>query len=222
MTSSDTGPVKWVIFDCDSTLSEIEGVDELAALRGSEVEAQVAELTRLAMEGEIAIGEVFARRMDLIRPDREECERIGQRYIDTMEPTAQSVIRALRAKGWQVAILSGGFAPVIGPLAGLLGIERVEAVPLLFAEDGRYLDFGRDYPTTRNGGKTEVISALKAETSPDFVVMVGDGVSDLETKPEVDLFVGFGRYAAREKVKAGADAFIYSLEELLPLLEQWA
>ena len=45
--------------------------------------------------------------------------------------------------------------------------------------------------------------------------MVGDGVSDLETKPdEVDLFVGFGRYTPRAKVKAGAHAFVHSLAEM--------
>ena len=48
--------------------------------------------------------------------------------------------------------------------------------------------------------------------------MVGDGVSDLETKPVVDRFVGFGRYLSREKVRAAADNFIHSLDELLVFL----
>lgn len=209
---------KLLVFDCDSTLSAIEGVDELGGMRGAEIKAQVAALTDLAMEGEIAIGEVFARRMELIRPTREECAAIGQRYLDTIEPTAVRVIKELRSAGWQIVILSGGFVPAITPLAQHLHIERVEAVPLHFHEDGTYADFGRDYPTTRNGGKTEVIQSLKAELQPKTVVMVGDGVSDLETKPVVDLFVGFGRYAVREKVRNGADAFIASLDHLPALL----
>jgi phosphoserine phosphatase len=48
--------------------------------------------------------------------------------------------------------------------------------------------------------------------------MVGDGVSDLEAKPEVDLFVGFGRYVVRERVKREAAVFIRSLDALVPLL----
>ena len=48
--------------------------------------------------------------------------------------------------------------------------------------------------------------------------MVGDGVSDLETKPVVDRFVGFGRYTPREKVRAGAHDYITSLDQLLTLL----
>ena len=212
---------KLLVFDCDSTLSAIEGVDELGGLRGAEIKAQVAALTDLAMEGELAIDEVFARRMELIRPTQEECAAIGQRYLDTIEPTAAKVIDALRAAGWEVVILSGGFVPAITPLAQHLQIERVEAVPLYFNEDGSYADFGRDYPTTRNGGKTEVIQSLRSELQPETVVMVGDGVSDLETKPVIDLFVGFGRYAVREKVRTGAHAFIASLDRLPALLARF-
>ena len=51
------------------------------------------------------------------------------------------------------------------------------------------------------------------------IVMVGDGVSDLETMPVVDLFVGFGRYTARAPVRVAAGNFILSLNELLPLLK---
>jgi phosphoserine phosphatase len=44
--------------------------------------------------------------------------------------------------------------------------------------------------------------------------MVGDGASDLEVKGDADKVIGFGRYAVRAKVKAGADAFITALAEL--------
>lgn len=215
---TETGARGLIVFDCDSTLSAIEGIDELGALRGDAIKAQVAALTDQAMEGTIAIDEVFGRRMELIQPTRGESVSIGQAYIEQVEPTAKAVIRQLGANGWRIVILSGGFAPIIEPLAEYLGIDRVEAVPLSFGEDGSYADFGRDYPTTRNGGKAEIVGALKAEFQPARVVMVGDGVSDLEAKPVVDLFVGFGRYAVREKVKREADAFICSLDQLPPLL----
>ena len=89
---------------------------------------------------------------------------------------------------------------------------------LFFHDDGSYRGYDEGYPTTRSGGKPEVVARLKRELQPARVVMIGDGVSDLEAKPEVDRFVGFGRYLAREKVRAGADAFIYSLADLPPLL----
>ncbi|MGC3990199.1 MAG: HAD-IB family phosphatase [Chthoniobacteraceae bacterium] len=211
-------PANLIVFDCDSTLSAIEGVDELARLRGEDVFKAVKAFTDRAMNGEIAINEVFGRRLEVIQPTRAMCEAIGQLYLETIEPTALATIQALQAAGWAVAILSGGFAPAIEPLAAHLGIARIEAVPLYFDTDGTYAGFGEDYPTTRNGGKPEVIQRLRAELAPEKIVMVGDGVSDLETGPVVDLFVGYGGYAARPAVQKGAAHFITHLDELLEIL----
>lgn len=209
---------KLLIFDCDSTLSSIEGIDELARVRGPEVFKRVEDMTHAAMDGKISVESVFGRRLEIIRPEAKHVAEIGQRYIDTIEPEAMDVVTAARAAGWTVMIISGGFRPIIRPLADLLGIERVEAVDLFFDADGRYAGFDEGYPTTRSGGKPEVIARLKAELNPSKIVMVGDGASDLETKPFVDLFVGFGRYVAREKVKRESVAFITRLGELTPLI----
>lgn len=111
-------------------------------------------------------------------------------------------------------ILSGGFAPIIQPLADYLGIRHVEAVPLYFNESGEYTGFGENYPTTRNLGKNEIIRQWKEALLPERVVMVGDGISDLETKPEVDMMAGFGVVVHRSKVKEGSDIFVESYEEL--------
>jgi phosphoserine phosphatase len=209
---------KLLIFDCDSTLSSIEGIDELARVRGPEVFKQVEEMTNEAMDGKISVEAVFGRRLEIIQPEQSHVAEIGQRYIDTVEPDAKAAIEAARAAGWTVMIISGGFRPIIRPLADFLGIERIEAVDLFFDAQGRYTGFDETYPTTRSGGKPEVIAQLKAELKPAKIVMVGDGASDLETKPVVDLFVGFGRYTARERVKREAAVFITTLADIPGLL----
>jgi phosphoserine phosphatase len=209
-----------VFFDCDSTLSAIEGIDELARLRGPEAFAAVERMTREAMGGNTSMEEIFARRLEIIRPTAAELRHVAELYIEHIEPDAVRVVAELRADGWTPVILSGGFRDAILPLAAHLGIERVEAVGLRFDETGHYLDFEHTSPTARSRGKNVVIAALKAETAPERVVMVGDGASDLETTPDVDLFVGFGRYAVREKVRAGAGAFIMALGELPGLLRR--
>lgn len=212
-------PPKLLCLDCDSTLSAIEGVDELARLRGTAALAQVAQMTNDAMDGKIPLEQVFARRLEIIRPGRTETEAVGQQYIREIEPTALTTVMKLKAAGWTPVIVSAGYTQAIEPLAQLLGIARIEAVRLDFDAQGNYTGFDQAHPATRKGGKPEIVRALKAEFRPTRVVAVGDGVSDLETKGEVDLFVGFGRYAERAKVKAGAGAFIRSLAELIPLLE---
>jgi len=211
-------PPKLVIFDCDSTLSAIEGIDELARGRGAQVFAEVEAMTREAMEGKIAVEEVFARRLALIRPRRADVAAVGRLYVEQVEPTALAAISQLKAAGWTPLILSGGFRQAIAPLAAHLGIARVEAVEIFFDAAEEYAGFDEEFPTTRSGGKPECIARLKRELAPSRLVLVGDGVSDLEAKPVVDLLVGFGRYTERAKVKAEAHAFIHRLDALPALL----
>lgn len=207
-----------ILFDCDSTLSAIEGVDELARLRGPDCFAEIEAMTYAAMGGQTPIEEVFGRRLEIIRPTFAEVATVAQMYLDQIEPTALATIKEVKAMGWTPMILSAGFTQAIEPLAEYLGITRIEGVALQFDESGNYADYDRSYPTTKNGGKPARILHLKSELSPDHIVMVGDGISDLETKNVVDLFVGFGRYVQRPKVKSSTAHFIHSLSELSVLL----
>jgi phosphoserine phosphatase len=209
---------KLLVFDCDSTLSGIEGIDELGRLRSAEIAARIAQLTADAMDGRVPLDEVFGLRLSLIQPAKQECDRIAQRYLEHVEPHAKCVIAALRGEGWDMAILSGGFVPCIAPLAAYLGIDRLEAVPLYFDASGAYAGYDADYPTTRSGGKLDVVRQLQAKGAYTTTVLVGDGVSDLETKPAVDYFIGFGAYVSRPRVRAEADRFIHGLDELPMLL----
>ncbi|MCU0779684.1 MAG: HAD-IB family phosphatase [Akkermansiaceae bacterium] len=213
---------KLFFIDCDSTLSAIEGIDELARARGDDIFAEVAALTDAAMNGEIPIESVFGRRMELIRPDAAACYTVAALYREHLVPGMAALIDALHVRGWLPVILSGGFAPLIAPLAADLGIRHIEAVPLTIDADGTYAGYGADYPTTRAGGKNVIIREWRAAMLPERVVMMGDGASDLETKPDVDLFIGFGGVVAREKVRDGADIWLAEMPAptlLLDMLE---
>ncbi|MBV6626710.1 MAG: HAD-IB family phosphatase [Rivularia sp. (in: Bacteria)] len=212
---------KIIIFDCDSTLSSIEGVDELARVAGESTTQEIEKMTAQAMEGKIALESIFAKRLEIIQPSADSVAEVGKLYIDTVEPSAKQVITTLKDKGWTPIILSGGYRQAIKPLADYLGIEFIEAVDLYFNEDGSYRDFDRNYPSTRNGGKPEVVKSLREKYSPSKIVAIGDGVSDLESKPVIDMFIGFGRYALREKVKQEADYFITDLQEVVSLVGDW-
>lgn len=215
-----TKPLKLIFLDCDSTLSAIEGIDELARLRGAGVMAQIQTMTNDAMDGAIPLESVFQRRLEIIRPTRAEVAAVGRLYVEKVEPTAQATVAALRATGWTPIIVSGGFRPIIAPLAEFLGIERVEAVELFFDAAGGYAGYDEHSLMTRSGGKPRCVEFLKTELSPQRTVLVGDGVSDLETVGVVDLFIGFGRYVERAKVKSGAQAFVRRLDEILLILDQ--
>ena len=210
---------KLLLFDCDSTLSAIEGIDELGRLRGPEVFKAVEDMTTQAMDGSTPMESIFAKRLDMIKPTLKELESIGQKYIQQVEPTAVDTIKKLKAAGWTVMIVSGGFTQAIRPLAQYLGIERVEAVELRFNADGSYAGYVESCPTAKSKGKNVVVLKLRDEFKAYQMILVGDGASDLEVKGDVDKMIGFGRYTARPKVKAGADAFITSLDQLISLLD---
>src|SRR5947208_2002593 len=79
-----------VFFDCDSTLSSIEGVDELARLKGKEW--RVGLLTQKAMDGDLDRGDVYGKRLRGIRPTRGQLAAIEQVYWGTLVPDARQVI----------------------------------------------------------------------------------------------------------------------------------
>jgi phosphoserine phosphatase len=204
-----------VIFDCDSTLSTIEGVEELA---GSRLE-QIAKLTEQAMDGKVPLEKVYRLRLDRVRPTRQMVEDLGQRYIETLVPDAARVVSALEATGTKVCIVSGGLKPAVSLLASHLGIrpEAVAAVDIAFGPDGAYSGFDAASPLARAGGKREVIEAWKPPLPPP-IMLVGDGATDLEAKPAVDLFVAFTGVVARPAIAEAADRVVQG-PSLLPVLD---
>ncbi len=219
-----------IFFDCDSTLSTIEGIDELARLKGKEW--RVGLLTQKAMDGDLDLEEVYGKRLQAIRPTRGQLKAVEERYYETIVPDAQAVIDALAYLGKTVFIISGGLAEAVRGFGQRLGVpaERIRAVELeynqLSGEWWRYHDprtrHGQQYldynegPLTVTSGKPQIIRELAGDL-PGRRLMVGDGSSDLATRAVVDLFVGFGGVVARQKVLDESPAFIYS-ESLAPIL----
>lgn len=205
-----------VVFDCDSTLSAIEGIEELATAH----RAEVIELTEQAMRGAVPLEAVYGKRLDLIRPTRAQVDALGGRYISTLVPDARETVAALRAEGIDVRVISGGLLPAVRAVARELGIadNNVAGVDIYFDENGSYRDFDRTSPLARAGGKAEVLRAW-SKPMPAPVMLVGDGATDLEARPAVDLFVAFAGVAARTAVIELAEAVIYSssLAPVLPL-----
>ena len=204
-----------VIFDCDSTLSAIEGIEELAR----EHRDQVALLTASAMAGAVPLEEVYGRRLELIRPSVTAIEAVGRLYIERLVPGAMETLDALRAAGVAIQILSGGLAPAVRVVARHLGVpeERVAAVELQFSLRGEYSGFDATSLLTQAGGKRRWIETIGRDL-PRPSLLVGDGATDLEARPAVDAFAAFTGVVARPEVVRHADVVIPgpSLTQLLP------
>jgi phosphoserine phosphatase len=221
-----------IFFDCDSTLSTIEGIDELARLKGKEW--RVGLLTEKAMNGDLELEEVYGKRLRAIRPTRGQLKAIEELYWEHLVPDVQAVLDALRFLKKDVFIISGGLAGAVRGFGKRLGVppENIRAVEVEYdqlsgdwwryyepqsSHKQAYLDYD-DGPLTVTSGKPDIIRELAGER-PGRRLMVGDGSSDLATRSVVDLFAGFGGVIARERVQREADVFIptLSIAPVLPL-----
>ena len=203
-----SAPYRLVFFDVDSTLVAIEGINVLA--RG---DPRIVELTEAAMNGAIPLEEVYGRRLDLIRPARADVDALAERYRQSLVDGAAETIDALQHAGAIVHLVTAGIEQAIAPLAETLGVRNVHAVRLQFAADGSYRDFDRRSPLTRAGGKEVVVRDVRARAKGK-AAFVGDGASDLEAKPAVDLFIGFGGVRERAVVRDKADVFARNMRDV--------
>jgi phosphoserine phosphatase len=207
-------PFDRIVFDCDSTLSSIEGIEELSG----EHKDEIARLTRAAMAGEIPLEEVYGKRLEIVAPRRRAVATVGRRYIETVSPKAREVVSALKLLGKEVVVISGGLRLAVTAFAGWLGIDdaHVYAVKAFFDPDERIQGFDRNSPLARSGGKKEVLSAMKQART----AFVGDGMTDAEARDVVDCFVCYQGHAAHPEVAALAHVVVPgpSFADLLPVL----
>lgn len=207
-----------VCFDCDSTLSKIEGIDELG--RQSGLFDELVALTNAAMNGEQALEAVYGKRLELIKPDKAQMASLADLYIAEIVDGVEEVFSTLLAQGKQVHIISGGIRQAILPLAEKLGLsaDKVHAVDILFNADGSYKDFDQQSPLARTGGKATVCKKIQRDGAS--MVMIGDGKTDLEAKKAGAKVIGFGGVMQRDIVVEQADIFVNktSLLAVLPHL----
>jgi phosphoserine phosphatase len=210
-----------LVLDVDSTLSAVEGIDYLAAMRGDVVSARVASITDRAMRGEIALEDVYAERLVAVMPQLAEVTSLSYAYVARMEPGAAEALAQLAASGVRIVLVSAGIRDAILPLARAVGVSDadVHAVRVYFTEKGNYAGFNVASPLTQNGGKVSVVRGLGL---PRPILAVGDGVTDAELKtadpPAVDAFAAYTGVVAREPVIKVADYTVHNFKEIVALV----
>lgn len=216
-----------VFFDCDSTLTTIEGIDVLADYAGKKWRVEV--LTKAAMDGEMDLGEVYGKRLRAVKPTREQIRSIRQAYKRNVVEDATAVVQTLQELGHKVYIISGGLEEPVKEFGIFLGVpkENIRAVGVNYNElSGNWWDprseGERQYLTYEEGalsisdGKAQIVKDLLGKQKGRSL-LIGDGNSDLLASKAVNLFVGYGGIEKRERVFAESPIFI-STESLAPLL----
>jgi phosphoserine phosphatase len=206
-----------VVLDVDSTVSGAEGIEWLAGKRGPKVANEVARLTRQATDGEISLESVYGHRLEMIEPSEAEVVELARFYERRLAPRAAEVIGELRENGIRIVLVSGGIRQAILPLGLRLGFTPAEvfAVRLAFDEAGRYSGFDDVSPLTTSAGKAMIVHRLYL---PRPVLAVGDGITDLASRPATDAFAAFTGFTYRTAVVRAADHEVASFDQLLKLV----
>lgn len=201
----------------DSTLASVEGIDWLARQREPAVAREIESLTARAMDGELALDDIYGERLELIRPSELEVDELALRYESSLAPGASDAIARLRDDGVELVIVSGGILQALLPAARALGFAdaEVHAVRVDFDPHGEYAGFDSSSPLARQHGKVDVVRALAL---PRPLLAVGDGSTDAALLPVVDSFVAFTGFVRREPVVAVADSEVRSFHDLLQLV----
>ena len=191
-----------VVMDVDSTLIQDEVIELLAAHAGRERE--VAAVTEAAMRGELDFAESLHHRVATLKGLPESVFGEVRAQI-RLTPGARTLVRTLKRLGFTVAVVSGGFIEIVGPLATELGIDHAHANRLEVVDGvltGRVIGEVVD----RAGKARSLRRFADAEGLPlSRTIAIGDGANDLDMLATAGLGIAFN---AKPAVRAQAHTAI--------------
>lgn len=207
-----------ILFDCDSTLSQIEGIDVIAKDNG--VYQQVHELTEQAMALTGLSPALYRERMALVKPNAAQMAHVAGVYWDHVSPDVIDVVACLHALFKPVYVVSAGLKPSVAGFAKRLNIplKRVCAVDVFCDTEGNYSHFDEQSPLTGAHGKSIIAEELKRQYPR--LALIGDGMNDLEAARAVHRFIGYGGNCYRLPIASRSPYYIRcaSLSPVLPLV----
>lgn len=170
-------PAKGIIaFDMDSTFIEEEGVDEISHVLG--ISAQIAELTKQAMEGKLDFNSSFTRRIGMLKGTHIDvinavCDQM------TASPGITTILPILKQKGFKTAIISGGLDIFTRRLQEKYQLDYVFSNTVEI-RDGKLTDnIAAPIMNADNKQKTLERLAETLQIPQHNIIACGDGANDI-------------------------------------------
>ncbi|MBP6008035.1 MAG: phosphoserine phosphatase SerB [Rhodoferax sp.] len=190
---------KLIAFDMDSTLINIECVDEIADAVGKK--AEVAAITEAAMRGEITDYKASLRQrvallkgVTLVQIDQLYRERLR------LNPGATELVAACKLAGLKVLLVSGGFTHFTDRVRDQLGIDFTRSNQLEVQDGaltGRMVDQAWGDICDGDEKRTMLLqTCAQLGIAPTQVIAMGDGANDLPMMGVAGLSVAYHAKAA--------------------------
>jgi phosphoserine phosphatase len=194
---------KLLVADMDSTIINVECLDELADMAG--LRPQIAAITERAMRGEIEFETALRQRVGMLKGlplsalEKTYAERVR------LNPGAKSLIATMRKNGAHTMLVSGGFGFFTSRVAEAAGFHAERGNTLL--DDGQALTGEVGHPILGREAKLRALEEAAAKLNLDDAetLAVGDGANDLAMIQRAGLGVA---YHAKPVVAAAAGASI--------------
>ena len=195
---------KLIAFDMDSTLINIECIDEIADAAGRK--AEVAAITEAAMRGEIAdYKDSLRRRVALLKGVTvAHMEEVLNHRLQ-LNPGAENLVKACQTAGMKVLLVSGGFTFFTDHVKDRLNINwtRSNVLEVVNGElTGRMVD--QDWGDICDGEEKRKMllqTCTQMGIAPSQAIAMGDGANDLPMMGVAGLSVA---YHAKPKVREQA------------------
>jgi len=216
---------KLIAFDMDSTLINIECVDEIADAAGRK--AEVAAITEAAMRGEITDYKASLRaRVALLKGVTvQHMEEVYTQRLQ-LNPGAEALVKACKAAGLKVLLVSGGFTFFTDRIRARLGLDfarsnvlEVESGPTCGTLTGRMVDQAwGDICDGAEKRRTLLEVSTLMGIAPEQCIAMGDGANDLPMMGVAGLAVAYhAKPAVREKAHVAINSG--GLDRLLEILK---
>ncbi len=215
---------KLIAFDMDSTLINIECIDEIADAAGRK--AEVSAITEAAMRGEITdFKDSLRRRLALL--EGVSVASMEAVYAERLQinPGAKALIDACKAAGMKVLLVSGGFTFFADRVKETLGIDYVKA-NVLAVKNGKLTGklVMQPWGEICDGEEKRLTVAATCAVlgvTPAQAIAMGDGANDLPMMKLCEAAGGLSvAYHAKPKVRAQAMVAINTggLDRLLDVM----
>ncbi len=198
-TTQSLTDIGLVVMDMDSTLINIECIDEIADFAG--IKPQVSEVTEAAMRGEIDFKESLTRRVALLKGlDAGALEHVYAERLN-INPGGELMLKTLQKHGVKTLLVSGGFTFFTERLQKRLGLDYAHS-NLLEIVDGKLT--GKVASEILDAqGKADKLNEVRGKLGlrKEQVIAMGDGANDLKMMAEAGYSIA---YHAKPVVRAQA------------------